>query len=449
MPASPGAAMPEPSLLRLATPMVLSRAGLAAMVLVDAIMLARFSAQQLAVSTLSEGTFGRLGDIFGAFMLSALVLVAAARAPSASARRLAIWRRALGCAAIMAWLALLCAFAAPPLLRASGQEPALVAAAAPVILIAALGLPAGLVALACAVHLEGIGRAGLVAQWMLLANLLNIGLNALLIGGALGLPALGAVGSALATALVRLGLAVVLVLTLLRVEPPSGPVAPAIAARDRAQQFKLGLSAAGTSGLMHLLGIWLTVFAGWLGPVPLAAYASCWILSLPALLLAAGMGDAAAVRVAAAQPGDRLARLRRDLSTLALMLAPVALLWLAAPDFVARAYAPDPALALEIAALLPFIGLVLMLDGVSYAALAGLRGGGDIALPTAIQIATMAATPPLAALLAFSQTLGARGLVMAILLTSTLRLALLLLRIAAIFGPASRSHALATPTDMP
>lgn len=439
----------EPSLLRRAAPMVLSRAGLAAMVLVDAIMLAHFSAEQLAVATLAEGTFGRLSDVFGAFMLSGLVLVAAARAPAPSARRLAIWRRALGCAAIMAALGLTCALFTPTLLRASGQDPGLVAAAAPVILVAALGLPAGLIALASAVHLEGIGRAGLVARWMLVANLLNLGLNALLIGGTLGLPALGALGSALATALVRLGLACVLVLTLMRAERPHITGQTTLPAQERAQQLKLGFGAAGASGTMHLLGVWLTVFAGWLGPVPLAAYASCWILSLPALLLAAGIGDAAAIRVAGAQPGERLTRLRRDLVVLALMLSPVTLLWLLAPQAVAQAYAADAALARQMAALLPFIGLALLLDGVSYAALAGLRGGRDIALPTSIQIGTMAATPPLAAILAFTQGLGASGLVIAIVVTSTLRLTLLLMRTAAIFGPASRARAPHSPTDPP
>jgi MATE family multidrug resistance protein len=449
-PASAQAAAREPSLLRVAAPMVLSRAGLAAMVLVDAIMLAHFSAQQLAVATLAEGTFGRLTDVFGAFMLSALVLVAAARAPMAGPRRLAIWRRALGCAAVLAGFGLVCAWFAPVLLRASGQEPALVASAAPVILVAALGLPAGLVALACAVHLEGIGRPGLVLRWMLAANLVNIGLNALLIDGTFGLPALGALGSALATALVRLGLAGGLVMTLLRVERPQAAGEPSPPeTQDRAQQFKLGFGAAGASGTMHLLGVWLTVFAGWLGPVPLAAYASCWILSLPALLLAVGIGDAAAVRIAGARPADRLARLRRDLGVLALLLAPVTLLWLAVPLAVAQLYTPDPALARAIAALLPIIGLVLLLDGVSYAALAGLRGGRDIAVPMGIQIGTMAATPPLAACLAFTAALGAQGLVIGILLTSSLRLALLLMRVTTIFGGASLERALPIATDMP
>ncbi|WP_162246184.1 MATE family efflux transporter [Bosea sp. Leaf344] len=438
-----------PSLLRLAAPMLVSRAGLAAMVLVDAVMLARFGARELAVATLAEGSFGRLSEVFGAFILSALVLVAAARPPAERARRLAIWRRAMACAAAMAGLGLAAAWLAPALLLAGGQEAGLVAAAAPVMLVAALGLPAGLVALACAVHLEGIGRPGLVAVSMLLANLVNLALNALLIAGGWGVPALGALGSALATALVRLALAIALVLTLLRIERPDGAGAEPIPHRDRARQIGLGLSAAGAAGTLHLLGLWLTIFAGWLGPVPLAAYASCWILSLPALLLAAGIGDAAAIRVAAASAEARPARLRRDLVTLALMLSPVTLLWLLAPGEVARAYAPDPGLAGAMAALLPVIGLVLMLDGLSLAASAGLRALHDIAVPTAIQIASMAATPPLAAMLAFSQGLGAGGLVGAILLTSAARLALLLMRIAARHAGTLRPRALLPSTDLP
>lgn len=415
--------------------MVLSRAGLAAMVVVDAVMIARYGSDELAVSRLAEGTFGRLADVFAAFMHAALVLVAVAPAPACSARRLAVWRRALACAATMGLLGLGCAWLAPSLLLAAGQEPALVREAGTVILVLALGLPAGLVALACAVHLEGIGRAGLVARWMLGANALNILLNWLMIGGNAGLPAWGAAGSAAATGLVRVALAVVLVAAVLRIERP----APAAASSDtdRADHWKLGFGAAGASGVMHLLGVWLTVFAGWLGALPLAAFASCWILGLPGLLLAAGIGDAIAVRIAGDGPGDRARRLRSDLATLALVLATPAAIIVVAPLGVASLYTPDPVLAAELALLLPLAGVVLLLDGLSYGAVAALRGTRDVAVPTAIQIGAMAATPPLAALFTFSWAMGVYGLVLAILVTSAARLTGLGLRLILIVGPAS------------
>ncbi len=213
-----------PGLFRQAAPMIISRAGIAGMAIVDALMVARLGAGELAATTLSDGTFGRIVDIGISGLHAALVLTAAARLPGMAPERLAVWHRA----SLAGLLAGLLVFALAPLagtlLALSGQEAALSARAGTVILILAAGLPAGLIALAAAVHLEGIGRAGLVARWMIAANLANAGLNALLIGGIDPIPALGAAGSATATTLVRIALAVALVASVRRIEgpPPSG-----------------------------------------------------------------------------------------------------------------------------------------------------------------------------------------------------------------------------------
>ncbi len=310
---------PEPrrhapaGLFRQAAPMIISRAGIAGMAIVDALMVARLGSSELAATTLSDGTFGRLVDIGISGLHAALVLTAAARLPEKAAARLAVWHRA----SLAALLAGLLVFALAPfagaLLAATGQAPSLSARAGTVILILAAGLPAGLIALAAAVHLEGIGKAGLVARWMIAANLANAGLNALLIGGIDPIPALGAAGSATATTLVRIGLAIALVAAVRRIEGPAAfrrtaTLAPQEAATGRRDHLKLAFGAVSTSTGMHALGIWLTVFAGWLGAAPLAAFASCWILNMPGLLLAAGIGDAISMRAAAADRPAATAR---------------------------------------------------------------------------------------------------------------------------------------------
>jgi Na+-driven multidrug efflux pump len=119
---------------------------------------------------------------------------------------------------------------------------------------------------------------------------------------------------------------------------------------------------------------------------------------------------------------------RADLSAVALVLSPFVLLFCAAPSVVARLYTGDAALQAIMAALLPLSGLALLLDGLSYGVAAALRGRGDVIGPTAIQLACMAATPVLAAALAFGLHMGVRGMVVAILATSSVRLTLLALR---------------------
>ncbi|SIR32036.1 multidrug resistance protein, MATE family [Rhizobium sp. RU20A] len=425
-------------LFRQAAPMIISRAGIAGMAIVDALMVARLGSSELAATTLSDGTFGRLVDIGISGLHAALVLTAAARLPEQAAARLAVWQRA----SLVALCAGLVVFALAPfaglLLAGIGQEPSLSARAGTVILILAAGLPAGLIALAAAVHLEGIGKAGLVARWMIAANLANAGLNALLIGGFDPLPALGAAGSATATTMVRIGLAIALVAAVRRMEGPGAfrPAQitdPVQAAGNRRDHLKLSFGAVSTSAGMHALGVWLTVFAGWLGTAPLAAFASCWVLNLPGLLLAAGIGDAISMRAAAADGPS--ARLWRDLGRLAFVLAPISAVIVLFAGPIAAHYTPDAALSALLAMLLPVTGVVLFLDGMSYGVFAALRARKDVALPTLIQVGCMVATVLLAGVLAFRLDHGVSGLVEGIIATSLLRLGLLLARLFVVFRP--------------
>lgn len=411
--------------------MIVSRAGLAAMAIVDCVMVARFDARQLAFTTLAEGTFGRLLDVCAAFMLSGLVLVAAAHAKGDADQRAAIWRRSAAVAAGLGLVAGFISLLGRPILGLMGQSAELVHGGGAVIFALGLGAPAGLIAMASAVSLEGARKPAFVAICVVGANLLNLFINWLLIGGQLGFPALGAVGSALSTSLVRCALAIALVIGVRQVEGRrlwTGGKTDG----EAGAQWRLGLSASATAGGIHALAIWLTVFAGWLSARSLAAYASCWVLNLPGMLLAMGLGDAIALRVASSPPEPdgrrRWATVRADLSAVALVLSPFVLLFCAAPSVVARLYTGDAALQAIMAALLPLSGLALLLDGLSYGVAAALRGRGDVIGPTAIQLACMAATPVLAAALAFGLHMGVRGMVVAILATSSVRLTLLALR---------------------
>ncbi|TGE01250.1 MATE family efflux transporter [Methylobacterium nonmethylotrophicum] len=428
--ARPGAAPSGPPgsgllpLLRVALPLVVSRAGLAAMIVTNGWMVARHDVREVALASLAAGTFGRLTEVFGAAILSALPLVAAA-SDRGGARR-GYWRRANLLALGLGIAGLAAAAGAGPVLQAAVDRPDLAEGAAAVVRAMALGLPAALAALASAMYLEGIGRSGVVAAWILAANALNLLLNWLLIGGHAGFPAWGAYGSALATTLVRVALAAILLAAVLRVdgrEPPG-------AGRDRAgagAQWRLALGTGGTIAAFHASAVWLILFAGWLGPLALASFASCWVLTMPAMLLAIGIGDAVGLRAAAEPCGS--GRLRRDLAWLSAVLLPFSLALWAAPEGVASLYTPEPALRTVIAGLLPVGGTVLLLDGLSYGVGAALRARGDVAGSTAVQLPVLAVTPLLAAAFAFPAGMGLNGVMLAILATSALRLVLLAARL--------------------
>lgn len=420
-----------------AAPLIISRAGLAMMGIVDMAMLARHGSADLAAAALAEGSFGRILDICVAFLVGALPLLGIAQGKGDAAAALAIWRR--GCVAALALgaLCLLLAAAAGPLFLRAGQSPALSATAGRVVAIHGAGAAFALVAVASAVFLEGMKRASVVALAVIVANLANLAFNPLFIAGGWGIPAMGAAGSALVTLLVRIALCAMLVAMTARAAQRLGePLLRHPVLRDAAgrEQWRIGATIAGTAASMHVFGIGLTIMAGWQGALALGAYCSCWVLNLPFMLFAGGYGDAATLRVAR---GERH-RLLRDAAMLALWLAVPALILTGGAARVAGLYSGDPAMQALLARLLPMSGVVLWLDGMGLFLIAALRGRRDVTVPAAIQIATMALTVPLAAGSAGALGHGIAGMVAAILATSVLRLALLAGRAAPLFGPLPR-----------
>ncbi len=430
--------------LRLAVPMVVSRAGLAGMGIADGVMVARYSPAQLAPLGLSDGTLGRLLDVLVALLIGGIVLAAQAQAGSTPHEAGAVWRRAVRLALVTGLAAAAVGLAGPWWLGWLGEAPKLVAATAPVMAVLGAGMPLALVAVATAVFLEAVGRAPVVAAAVAAANVLNIALNWLLIGGRFGLPALGALGSALSTAAVRVALAGVLVgyawrlrdharLGVRRAPEAAAPVPVA----SGAEQRRLGYGAAAIAVVMNLTGMSMTVLAGRLGVLPLAAMTALWNALSIGALVALGMADAVALRVAAAQApggavpgggGAQIGPLAAALLGLRVAMPAVLALMLPlllAPALVAGVYAPHGAMRAALAGLLPLGALVLLCDATSFVFSAGLRGLRDALWPAVIQAAVAAVLVPLAWFLAVPCGFGARGLVSAILVTSVMRAALM------------------------
>ncbi len=86
-----------------------------------------------------------------------------------------------------------------PLLRLLGLEPDLVRGAGRVLRVFALSMPLYMAASAASSYLEGLARPtpAMIAMW--LANIINLGVDLVLVPGGFGLPAMGAVGAAWST----------------------------------------------------------------------------------------------------------------------------------------------------------------------------------------------------------------------------------------------------------
>jgi MATE family multidrug resistance protein len=208
-----------------------------------------------------------------------------------------IWRLALLNGAAFGSLFGLLLLPGEAILLALGQRSEISAHGGAVLVMFALGMPAILMFTATTFFLEGIGRPSPGMVVMGLANLVNFGLNYVLMFGPWHM---GATGAALATSITRwfmfLALAgYVLAMRDRRRYGIGGPMAGHWHLERKLAG--LGWPIAVSYGLENGAFFAAATFAGWLGAVPLAGYQI--VLNVMALIymLAIGIATATAVRV--------------------------------------------------------------------------------------------------------------------------------------------------------
>jgi MATE family multidrug resistance protein len=375
--------------IRLAGPVMASRAGILVMATVDTVMCGQLGAGQLAfygIAIVPHLAFLLVGL---GLMMGVVVLVAQADGAGRRVECGRIWRLGLVNAAAIGSLALLALLPGETILLALGQDPAIATGGGAVLIMFALGMPPVLMFTATTMFLEGLGRPvpGMVV--MIAANVINFAFNYGLMFGPFEL---GAAGAALATSITRwfmVALIVGYVLTMAdgAVYGVRAPLAGHF--RLEGKLLRLGWPMALSYGLEHMAFFAAAIFAGWLGAVPLAAYQI--VINTMALLymLAIGLATATAIRVGnAVGRSDRSGMARAGWVGLglgvALMLVLTPVLYTTSP-LIAAGYTSDPAVAaLAVAGLL--IGAWILVVDASQGILTGaLRGAADVWVVLAIQ----------------------------------------------------------------
>ncbi|MCB2102926.1 MAG: MATE family efflux transporter [Rhodobacterales bacterium] len=426
-------------LLRLATPVMVSRTGFMMLVLVDTLMVGHYGSEDLAHLGLGTALVGPLLLIPLGLLMGTVVLAAAAKEGGKPVEAGLAWRRSLPQALALGLLGTAICALGEPLLRLSGQAPDLAAAGGAVMAIIGPGLPFVLLFITTAFFLEGIRRPGVVAGIMVAGNLLNLGLNWVLVYGHMGLPALGAEGSAWATTLVRAALAVMAVgyvLTMpdrreygLDLRPRDllrypGPW------RDGARQRRIGYAAGVGLGVEVVAFATLNLFAGWLGALPLAAFSIVMNLMTVVFMIAVGLGVATAVRVGGAHGRGDTAGVAlagwTGLAVNSVLMAACGVAFGVAPGILSSIYTADPALVAVAAPAVAFAGWILVADGGQGLLANALRGRLETWVPTAIQaVSYLAVMVPLCWALALFLDRGVRGLMEGMLVASLLSVGLL------------------------
>ena len=298
------------ALLHLAWPVVLSRAGLVVLILTAIVLAGRYDTLALAHLSLGNAVFFPL-VVTGVGAMVGIISQTAREKGAGSEELPAIFLRGMRWAVAVGLVISLLVFFSEGALRLIGHAPETAAAAGRVARILAPGALFQVVFVAAGFYLEGTGRMkpGLVA--MIAANLVNLVLCHALIGGHLGLPALGADGAAAAGTAARFVMAAGLLgwmLTLPEFRPWRGRVnglwGPGGWAAG-AEMRRIGLAGGAAYCFETFAFATMAQAAGLVGTAALAAYTIAHNVEAIVFMMALGISVATAVRVGqAAGAGD-------------------------------------------------------------------------------------------------------------------------------------------------
>lgn len=424
--------------LRLSWPVIISRSGVMTMALVDTVMVGHFATRELAYLSIGLMPFMPVFLILLGLVMGTVVMASAAFGAENYKECGAVWRRSLPFSVALGVLGCLISLFGEPLLLAGGQTPDLAENGGHIMFILGLGLPAYLVIITSYLFLEGIKRPKPGMVIILIANVLNIGLNWVLIYGHLGFPAMGAEGSAITTTLLRWiqTAAIVAYIWYMHDNQKFGVrLAPKGGWRAWAEQRHVGYSSAFSIGGESLSFAGMGLYAGWLGEVALAAYSIPHNLISLAFMVSLGVGSATVVRVGIARGRNDIVDQQlagwTGLGVNTVFMVMVGLIFWGFSTLLAKGYSNDTAVITLAAPMIAFCGIVIVADGGQSVMVNALRGAGGIWAPALIQnIAFLLFMLPLGWWLAIAQGRGGMGLYEAIFAATILSLLMLSIRFA-------------------
>lgn len=424
-------------LLRLAGPVVIARLGIMTMGLTDAIVVGHYSARELAFQALGWAPTATIlttavGLLLGVQVMTARLVGEGRRhATGAVLRRgivYAFWIGVVSTAVLI--------LGGPLFMRSIGLEPALAAGASKALVVFCLSLTPYLISVAATFYLEALSRPmpGMWAMWI--ANAVNLGLALLLVPGVLGLPAMGAVGSAWASFGARTALMVAVLVYIWRMKDARELSVFDKPADDRAaaaEQRRVGYGG-GTSYFVETAAFTsMNLVAGWLGAMAVASYSVVLNVAAVIFMVPLGLSTATGVLVGRAYGARDAADVQRagwtGLAVTGVFGATLSLLvWRLAPA-IAGVYTRDAVLLALAAPAMALYCVGLTADCLQVVAANALRARGDVWLPTATHILSYAVIMvPLAWFLAHPMHLGLMGIVGGIVIASLISAGCLLTR---------------------
>lgn len=381
-------------ILRLGVPLVGNNLALAAMGTVDTLMAGRLGSRSLAAVAVGVAFYNLFMFAALGVMMAVSPLIAHARGGSRHDEVVLYSRQALWLALGLAGLLVPLMFLVGPALRAIGTAPEVIPEATGFVHAMAAGYPAMLAYLALRFTSEGLGQTRpifLAACGGLVINILG---NWVFMYGLLGMPALGAVGCGVASALVMWTLLGLMLLQLkhgaafrrYRLFARHLPPEPA---RLR-EILRLGLPICGSMLSESGLFIACALIMGTLGAVQVGAHQVALNFASLTFMVPLALHSATMVHVGHLLGGYRHAEARRAgfagiwLCTSLMAVSCVGLVL--ANHGIASLYTNDAAVVELASRLLLFAGVFQISDGLQVGAMGALRGFKDARMPLVLTL---------------------------------------------------------------
>ena len=407
---------------RLAAPLVLASLGTMAMGTVDTLMVGRLPGDREAEIGLAAVTSGNVvfmaAAMFATGTLTAIDgLLSQAIGASDGRGAAQAFQRGLVLSVIFALLLLPPLGFVAPILRMLDQPAETIEPATGYVFALLAGLPAFLVFVVLRQSLQALQRPRAILTVVLVTNLLNFGLDYLLIFGKGGLPAMGIVGSGWASSVCRWVMALGLLWLGRDALRPlwSTRVPGLLQLRAYLGMLRVG-APVGVQNVLEFMAFGgVSMLMGWISPKAQAGHAVAINLAALSFMVPLGVSSVAAVRVGRAVgrgdgPGARRAA-RASIGLGAGFMGLTALLFIALPGTLAGLYTDNPELIAAAALLLPVAGAFQVFDGLQVVCLGLLRGAGDTVVPMGINLLGYWVLGfPAGYLLAFELGVGPRGL---------------------------------------
>ncbi len=419
------------TLLNLAWPVVISRAGILTLGITDTVMVGRYASDHLAYLGIGMVPSNIYILILLGLLMGTPVLVSNYYGAKQYKKTGEVWWHALPWALALGFIGMVVCFFGETFLLATGQTPELAEAGGRISIIAGLSLPFAAVHMMTGFFLEGIRnpRPGMVI--IIGANIINIFANYTLVYGLYGMPELGAEGSIWATFIVRLmQVASILGYVWFFLDHEKyGLRRPKISWAGGRALRRIGYASGISMGLENTAFNVLILFAGFLGTVTVAAHVIMLNVFALFFMIGLGFGVATSVSVGNAYGAGDMHAVKRwawlGLSVQSIVMAVASIImWVWATEMT-QFFTRDPMVAQLAAALLAFVALGVVFDtGQSLLALS-LRARGDTWMPTLIHFVSYGVLMiPLTYMMIYTFERGALGLADGIVLGALIPFAL-------------------------